>query len=111
MNRIKISSDKDPLEFAKKLLESASQTVTLSVNRQSTSATQSSYGGFALTPGIANTPVSPLPGSLSMSVNPMESEIERRLRKISGTLLPSMESSLPLSLPCRPAYYKYSSVS
>ena len=106
VNRIKISTDKDdPLGFAKKLLDSASQTVTLSLLRPSAAMPQGSYGGFPLTPGLANTPISPLPGTLSMSINPLEYEMERRYRKIS-------DGNHPLSLPIsRPPYYKYTSVS
>ena len=111
VNRIKISSDKDdPLGFAKKLLDSASQTVTLSVMRPPTSMPQGNCGGFPLTPGLANTPISPLPGTLSMSINPLEFEMERRYRKISAG--GNVDSHQPLSLPIsRPPYYKYTSVS
>ena len=109
VNRIKISTDKDdPLGFAKKLLDSASQTVTLSLLRSSAGMPQGNYGGFPLTPVLANTPNSPLPGTLSMSINPLEYDMERRLpyRKISA------DGNQPLSLPIsRPPYYKYTSVS
>ena len=111
VNRIKISSDKDdPLGFAMKLLDSAAQTLTLSVLRQTTAMSQGNYGGFPLTPGLANTPISPLPGTLSMSTNPLEYEIDRRYRKISSGGI--IDSNQPLSLQIsRPPYYKYTSVS
>ena len=109
VNRIKISTDKDnPLGFAKKLLDSASQTVTLSLLRPSAAMPPGNSGGLPLTPGLANTPISPLPGTLSMSINPLEHEIDRRLqyRKVSA------DSNMPLSLPIsRPPYYKYTPVS
>ena len=111
VNRIKISSDKDdPLGFAMKLLDSASQTITLSLLRPSTAMSQGNYGGFPLTPGLANTPNSPFPGTLSMSINPLEFEMERRHRKISAGAI--TDGNQPLSLPIsRPPYYKYTSVS
>jgi hypothetical protein len=109
VNRIKISTDKDdPLGFAKKLLDSASQTVTLSLLRPSAAMPPGNIGILPLTPGLANTPISPLPGTLSMSINPLEYEMDRRFpyRKISA------DGNLPLSLPIsRPPYYKYTSVS
>ena len=109
VNRIKISTDKDnPLGFAKKLLESAAQTVTLSLLRPSAAMPPGNNGGLPLTPGLANTPISPLPGTWSMSINPLEHEFDRRLqyRKISA------DGNMPLSLPIsRPAYYKHTSVS
>lgn len=115
MNRIKISTDKDPLEFAKKLLDSAAQTVTLSVLRPPSSQTQGNYVGFPLTPGFATTPISPLPGSMSMSlsINPLECEMDRRLRKISaGGLAANSDHGQPMSLPItKPVYHKYTSVS
>ena len=112
VNRIKIYTDKDdPLGYAKKLLDSAWQTVTLSLLRPSAAMPQGNYGGFPLMPGLANTPISPLPGG--MSINPLEYETERRLppyRKISSGAM--ADGNLPLFLPIsRPPYYKYTSVS
>ena len=112
VNRIKISTDTDPLAFAQKLLEGTDKAVTLSLHRPALPSTPHS-NFYPLTPGVANTPISPLPGGLAAAFagNPLEHEIDR-IRKISsGALMPNVDG-FPLSLPARyPPNYKYPSVS
>lgn len=54
VNRIKLDSDREPLQFAQRMLQSASQMVTLSIKRQTTPSLSSSSSSSLLLPQTRN---------------------------------------------------------